>query len=243
MNRLGIDTPRSAAAYTVEEAERIGADLSYPVVIRPAYTMWVARAAAKSADIDVLSSKTHLKRWFIVQMKELVDLEEEILKYRGRPLPDALLVQAKKDGTADRYLARLLDVPETEIRRQRTALGVVETWDAVPVSGVEDAAYCYSTYNGPDRVPVSTGKPKVMVLGGGPNRIGQGIEFDYCCVHAAFARPVLAGVVPKSTFRPAGHSRSDLDCFRLVLTRSRCVRLSAFRPHSSSTVLRDLCSV
>jgi carbamoyl-phosphate synthase large subunit len=144
-------------------------------------------ALRKGAGIELLSNKTHLKRWFIEQMKELVDLEEEILKYRGQPLPGALLAQAKKDGFADQYLARLLGVPETEMRSQRTRLGVIETWDAVPVSGVDNAAYYYSTYNGPDRVPVSTGTRKVMVLGGGPNRIGQGIEFDYCCVHAAFA--------------------------------------------------------
>ena len=80
----------------------------------------------------------------------------------------------------------MLGVPEADIREQRTALGVVEAWDAVPVSGVKDAAYYYSTYNAPDRVPVSD-RRKIMVLGGGPNRIGQGIEFDYCCVHAAFA--------------------------------------------------------
>jgi len=97
-----------------------------------------------------------------------------------------LLIQAKKDGFADRYLARLLDVSEQEIRRRRTELGVVEGWHAVPVSGVENAAYYYSTYNAPDATKVSTAR-KVMVLGGGPNRIGQGIEFDYCCVHAAFA--------------------------------------------------------
>ena len=120
-------------------------------------------------------------------MKELVELEEEILRFRGRDLPGALLERAKKDGFADRYLAKLLGKPEGEIRAQRTRLGVVEAWDAVPVSGVENAAYYYSTYNGPDRVPAGAGKPKVMVLGGGPNRSGQGIEFDYCCVHAAFA--------------------------------------------------------
>jgi carbamoyl-phosphate synthase large subunit len=144
-------------------------------------------ALRKGADIELLFQKTYLKTWFIEQMKELVDLEEEILKFRGRALPGELLTRAKKDGFADRYLAKLLDQPEGEIRAQRTRLGVVEAWDAVPVSGVENAAYYYSTYNGPDRVPVSTGKPKVLVLGGGPNRIGQGIEFDYCCVHAAFA--------------------------------------------------------
>ncbi len=101
-------------------------------------------------------------------------------------LPDALLTQAKKDGFADGYLAKLLDIPEESIRNRRIELGVVEAWEPVPVSGVENAAYYYSTYNAPDKVQVSDRK-KVMVLGGGPNRIGQGIEFDYCCVHAAFA--------------------------------------------------------
>src|SRR3989304_4848794 len=106
--------------------------------------------------------------------------------YKGRMLPDDLLVQAKKDGFADRYLSQILGVPEAAIRGRRTALCVVEAWDAVPVSGVEDAAYYYSTYNAPDRVNTSN-RRKALVLGGGPNRIGQGIEFDYCCVHAAFA--------------------------------------------------------
>jgi carbamoyl-phosphate synthase large subunit len=100
--------------------------------------------------------------------------------------PDELLVQAKKDGFADKYLSQILGVPETDIRRKRTSLGVAEGWEPVPVSGVENAAYYFSTYNAPDKVDVSS-RSKIMVLGGGPNRIGQGIEFDYCCVHAAFA--------------------------------------------------------
>jgi len=144
-------------------------------------------ALRKGADTDLLAKKTHIKRWFIQQMKELVELEERILRFRGQPLPDELLIQAKKDGFADRYLAKLLGVAEGDIRKQRVRLGIVEAWQPVPVSGVENAAYYYSTYNAPDRSVASTGKPKVMVLGGGPNRIGQGIEFDYCCVHAAFA--------------------------------------------------------
>ncbi|NLX13780.1 MAG: carbamoyl-phosphate synthase large subunit [Phycisphaerales bacterium] len=144
-------------------------------------------ALRKGATVEQLYELTHIKRWFIQQMKELVELEEKILGYKGKTLPDDLLIQAKRDGFADRYLARLLGTAEADIRRRRTALGVVETWDRVPVSGVEGAGYYYSTYNGgEDRVPVSKRK-KVMVLGGGPNRIGQGIEFDYCCVHAAFA--------------------------------------------------------
>ena len=143
-------------------------------------------ALRKGADVNALYEKTYIKPWFIQQMKELVELENEILACKGRKLPDDLLTRAKKDGFADRYIARLLGVGETEIRARRTKLGVVEAWHPVPVSGAENAAYYYSTYNAPDAVAVSNNR-KVMVLGGGPNRIGQGIEFDYCCVHAAFA--------------------------------------------------------
>lgn len=143
-------------------------------------------ALRKGADIQQLYEMTYIKPYFLQQMKELVELEEEILQYKGGTLPDALLVRAKKDGFSDRYLAQLLACAESDIRRQRTDLGVCEGWEAVPVSGVENAAYYYSTYNAPDQTTVSD-RPKVMILGGGPNRIGQGIEFDYCCVHAAFA--------------------------------------------------------
>ena len=142
-------------------------------------------ALRKGADVDVLHEKTHIKKWFIEQMKELVDLEEKLLAYKGKTVPDELLKQAKKDGFADRYLSEILAVPEANIRKQRIKLGIVEAWHAVPVSGVEDAAYYYSTYNAPDEVGTSDNR-KIMVLGGGPNRIGQGIEFDYCCVHTAF---------------------------------------------------------
>ena len=142
-------------------------------------------ALRKGADIDVLFEKTHIKHWFIKQMQELVQLEEKILKYKGKQLPDKLLIQAKKDGFADRYLSKILGIPESKIRQRRISLGVIEAWEPVPVSGVEDAAYYFSTYNAPDTVQVSKNR-KIMVLGGGPNRIGQGIEFDYCCVHAAF---------------------------------------------------------
>ncbi|MDD4108215.1 MAG: carbamoyl-phosphate synthase large subunit, partial [Prolixibacteraceae bacterium] len=86
---------------------------------------------------------------------------------------------------ADKYLAKLLNIPEKEIRERRIGLGLAESWEPVPVSGA-DAAYYFSTYNAPDKVEINDTK-KIMVLGGGPNRIGQGIEFDYCCVHAAFA--------------------------------------------------------
>jgi len=148
---------------------------------------WIMyEALRKGATVEDLFAKTYIKSWFIKQMKELVELEERILRFKGKDLPDDLLIQAKKDGFADKYLSRLLGIAEVKIREQRKKVGCVEAWDALPVSGVENAAYYYSTYNRPDKVPSSSRK-KVMVLGGGPNRIGQGIEFDYCCVHAAFA--------------------------------------------------------
>jgi len=143
-------------------------------------------ALRKGATVDQLHQLTHIKAWFIEQMQELVVLEEELVKHKSGTLPDELLIRAKKDGFADRYLAKLLSLPEKEIRKRRIALGVTEGWRPVPVSGVEDSAYYYSTYNAEDQTRASGNSNKVMILGGGPNRIGQGIEFDYCCVHAAF---------------------------------------------------------
>ncbi|HNU38951.1 MAG TPA: carbamoyl-phosphate synthase large subunit, partial [Methanothrix sp.] len=161
-------------------------------------------ALRKGASIDEIHALTHIKPWFIQQMKQLVDREEKILEYRGRMLPDELLIAAKKDGFADKYLSKLLAVPEKDIRQARVGLGMVETWEPVPVSGVENQAYYFSTYNRSsggakvgtqqsikqdkkDSISQGSSQRKVMVLGGGPNRIGQGIEFDYCCVHAAFS--------------------------------------------------------
>jgi len=154
-------------------------------------------ALRKGAGIDQLHRLTKIKPWFIQQMKELVDLEEEIRGYRGKKPPGDLLARAKRDGFSDRYLAGLLDTEEGKLRAQRRALGITKTWKQVPVSGVEEeAAYYYSTYTpgeGAARAETGAGrqqsprKKSVMILGGGPNRIGQGIEFDYCCVHAAFA--------------------------------------------------------
>ncbi|MFA5843996.1 MAG: carbamoyl-phosphate synthase large subunit [Coriobacteriia bacterium] len=143
-------------------------------------------ALRKGVSVGRLAALTHIKPWFIEQMRELVELEEEILGHKGEDLPEDLMTRAKKDGFADAYLAKLLGVPEVRIRERRLALGLRHGYEAVPVSGVENAAYYYSTYNAPDTVEVSD-RRKIMILGGGPNRIGQGIEFDYCCVHAAFA--------------------------------------------------------
>ncbi|MCK5915523.1 MAG: carbamoyl-phosphate synthase large subunit, partial [Deltaproteobacteria bacterium] len=136
-------------------------------------------ALRKGATIENLFQLTHIKAWFLEQMQELVQLEEKILQFKGSLPPDELLKEAKKDGFADKYLASILGLAETVIREKRLVLGINEAWEPVPVSGVEDAADYFSTYNAPDKVSVTKNR-KIMILGGGPNRIGQGIEFDYC---------------------------------------------------------------
>ena len=142
-------------------------------------------AIRKGVPLDKLYEITYVKPYFLEQMKELVELEEEMLKNPGRVPADDLLIKAKKDGFSDKYLSKILKVSEKAIRDRRRELGVREAWLAVPVSGVKNANYYYSTYNAEDKSVATDNKKKVMILGGGPNRIGQGIEFDYCCCHAA----------------------------------------------------------
>ena len=180
INRYGLGFARDFHTWTLEQ---LLTALGTPSSERQ-FQMY--EALRKGADIQTIYEITHIKPWFVEQMQELVTLEEEILDYKGRALPNELLLKAKKDGFADRYLSELIGCGESQIRRQRIASGCAQAWDIVPVSGVEDAGYYYSTYSAPNRVEV-TDRKKILVLGGGPNRIGQGIEFDYCCVHAAFA--------------------------------------------------------
>ena len=144
-------------------------------------------ALRKGATVEEIHELTKVKAYFIEQMKELVEEEEALLACRGEMPSDEALISAKKNGFSDKYLSQLLNIPEEEIRNHRIALGVEENWEGVHVSGTENSAYYYSTYNGEDKNPINTDKQKIMILGGGPNRIGQGIEFDYCCVHAAKA--------------------------------------------------------
>ncbi len=144
-------------------------------------------ALRQGATVDELYELTKIKHYFIEQMKELVEEEEALKAFHGRVPDEATLRQAKLDGFADRYLAGLLDVPEADVRAARHQYGIEEAWEGIHVSGTKDAAYYYSSYHMKDESPVNTDKPKIMILGGGPNRIGQGIEFDYCCVHASLA--------------------------------------------------------
>ncbi len=148
----------------------------------------IYEALRKGASVDEIWELTKIKHWFLEQMKELVEEEEALLKNKGAVPEKEVLKQAKLDGFSDRYLSSLLEVTEEEIRNARIGFGIKEAWEGVHVSSTKNAAYYYSTYHlDEDKSPVNTDKPKIMILGGGPNRIGQGIEFDYCCVHAALA--------------------------------------------------------
>ena len=144
-------------------------------------------ALRKGASVEEIFDITKVKTYFITQMKELVEEEEALLAAKGSLPSDEMLISAKKNGFSDKYLSQLLEVPEDALRSRRMELNMEQRWEAVHVSGTQNNAYYYSTYNGTDKNPVNTDRPKVMILGGGPNRIGQGIEFDYCCVHASLA--------------------------------------------------------
>ncbi|MBR1629394.1 MAG: carbamoyl-phosphate synthase large subunit, partial [Lachnospiraceae bacterium] len=148
----------------------------------------IYEALRKGASVEKIFDITKVKHYFLTQMKELVDEEEELIhRFKGQVPDAATLKNAKENGFSDLYLAKLLGVSEDDIRHAREGAQIAERWDGVHVSGTQDSAYYYSTYCTDGENPISENKKKVMILGGGPNRIGQGIEFDYCCVHAAQA--------------------------------------------------------
>ena len=173
-----------AKDYDTKSKEELLRMLAHPSSDRH-FIMYEALRAG--ATVDEIYDITKVKKYFVTQMKELVEEEEALIKNKGSLPSDEALISAKKNGFSDKYLSQILEIPEADIREKRLSLGVEEAWEGVHVSSTKDSAYYYSTYNAPDKNPVKTDKPKIMILGGGPNRIGQGIEFDYCCVHAALA--------------------------------------------------------
>lgn len=179
--RYGLGNAKDFASKTKKELLKM---LAVPTSERQ-FIMY--EALRKGASVEELFELTKIKHYFIEQMKELVE-EEEVLKAAKGSVPQIdVLKQAKLDGFADKYLSQILEVTEDEIRSARIDAGITEAWEGVHVSGTKDSAYYYSSYHMKDESPVNSDKPKIMILGGGPNRIGQGIEFDYCCVHAAIA--------------------------------------------------------
>ncbi len=180
IGRYGLGFAKNFHEKTKEELLSM---LIYPTSERQ-FIMY--EALRKGATVDELFNLTKIKHWFIEQMKELVEEEEKLLTMKGSVPSKEILLTAKQDGFSDRYLAKLLDVTEEQVRNTRLSYGITESWEPVHVFGTQDSAYYYSTYCAPDHTTI-TDRKKIMILGGGPNRIGQGIEFDYCCVHAAFA--------------------------------------------------------
>ena len=148
----------------------------------------IYEALKKGVSVDTIYDLTKIKKEFLNDILDLVREEEAISACTLETLSDEALKAAKLDGFSDRYLAALLGCAETDVAARRESLGIVEEWDKVHVSATPDAGYYYSTYHGANTpAPVTNNPKKVMILGGGPNRIGQGIEFDYCCVHCALA--------------------------------------------------------
>ena len=155
----------------------------------PERIWYVGDAFAQGFTLDEVHELTHIDPWFLAQIEEIVKIELEVEKRTIGDLGAETLRFLKKKGFSDRRLAYLLDVTEAEIRKLRHKLGVRPVFKRVDTCAAEFAtttAYMYSTYE--DECEAEpTDRKKIVVLGGGPNRIGQGIEFDYCCVHAAFA--------------------------------------------------------
>ena len=166
-----------------------GNDLEYKLSTPNSQRLFYIKYALKhNMPITLLHELTHIDPWFLHQMRQIVELENQI-KLAGKNLPKDLLEKAKKYGFSDQQLAHLTQLTEKQVEQERKDLGIVPVYKLVDTCAAEFRAvtpYYYSTYETECEARVSKTK-KVIILGGGPNRIGQGIEFDYCCVHASFA--------------------------------------------------------
>jgi carbamoyl-phosphate synthase large subunit len=166
-----------------EEKKQLVTGLTYPNSRR---LFWIAAAFRSGWTIEDVARLTKIDPWFLYHIKELVDAEAEIVS-AGHD--EQTLYEAKRLGFSDRYLAHLWDTTEKAVRELRYEKGIIPVYKLVDTCAAEFEAYTpyyYSTYEDEDESNPSS-RPKVIILGGGPNRIGQGIEFDYCCVHASFA--------------------------------------------------------
>ena len=154
--------------------------------------IWYLRYAMKAGlSQEDIFEETNIDPWFLDHLKQIVEMEEHLAAIGELDKVDADLMRlAKQNGFSDRQLAKLLGSNEIAVRDYRKSLGIVATFKAVDTCAAEFEAYTpyyYSTYEQEDEVPEKSNKKRIIILGGGPNRIGQGIEFDYCCCHASFA--------------------------------------------------------
>ncbi len=165
-------------------------ELETKIAIPNADRVWfLAEAFRRGWSIDKLHELSKIDKWFLHNIRQLVELEREIGKYSIDTIPKELLQFAKKWGFSDKYLAEILNVSEKEVRdkRKRTVPVLYKTVDTCAGEFEAYTPYYYSTYDGRECEANPTGRKKVIVFGSGPNRIGQGVEFDYCCVHAVWA--------------------------------------------------------
>ena len=178
----GLETMVSADLSDV--GDFLAGELRLPGPHRLAY---IADALRYGYSIEKVCELSGVDPWFLAQLQELIDIEKQVKEIGFTGLDANLMRLLKRKGFADRYLADLVGVDENTLRKQRHQWGIRPVYKRVDTCSAEfatDTAYLYSTYAEENEARPST-KPKIMVLGGGPNRIGQGIEFDYCCVHAA----------------------------------------------------------
>jgi len=200
-DKIPFPTEISNEAARSQYLEEIQKKLSTPNAERIFY---IRDALLFGMEIEEVHELTKIDPWFLCNIQEITDLEREIRSYGAKVrdlelwkiqipqqlrIPEPLLRKAKEFGFSDFQLAYLLGVDETNLRKMRKEKGILPTYKLVDTCGAEFEAYTpyyYSTYETVDEANISS-KKKVVILGGGPNRIGQGIEFDYCCVHASFA--------------------------------------------------------
>ena len=182
----GLETGVDGFNLKTVDPEKIGDELAYP---RGERLWYVADAFGIGMTVEELHNYTKIDPWFLAQIKELVDLELAVEKKTLDAIDAVELRALKRKGFSDRRLAHLLKVKEGDVRKKRHANGIRPVYKRVDTCAAEFAtstAYMYSSYD-EECESNPTDRKKIMILGGGPNRIGQGIEFDYCCVHAALA--------------------------------------------------------
>lgn len=182
----GLETGKDGFTPISNDREEIVHEISEA---GPERIFYVADAFRIGMTLDEVHQMTDIDMWFLVQIKELIDIEKRVAQVKLEDITKEEMLFLKKKGFSDKRLASVLGVKEAEVRRRRHALGVHPVYKRVDTCAAEfetRTAYMYSTYQD-ECEAMPTDRRKIMVLGGGPNRIGQGIEFDYCCVHAAMA--------------------------------------------------------
>lgn len=182
----GLETGKDGFTPISNDREEIVHEISEA---GPERIFYVADAFRIGMTLDEVHQMTDIDRWFLVQIKELIDIEKRVAQVKLEDITKEEMLFLKKKGFSDKRLASVLGVKEADVRRRRHALDVHPVYKRVDTCAAEfetRTAYMYSTYQD-ECEAMPTDRRKIMVLGGGPNRIGQGIEFDYCCVHAAMA--------------------------------------------------------